>query len=58
MIINNEAALIGVASTPLGSSSVSARLAEVNAAMAALAKAAGIPTETVTLFDLSGFAEF
>lgn len=58
VIINNEAALIGVASTPLGSSSVSARLAEVNAAMAALAKAAGIPTETVTLFDLSGFAEF
>jgi hypothetical protein len=33
-------------------------LAEVNSAMATLAKAAGIPVETVTLFDLSDFTEF
>jgi hypothetical protein len=58
VIINNEAALIGTASSALGSSCVSANLAAINSALATLANDANLPVETVTLFDVSAFPDY
>lgn len=57
-IVQNEAALVCVASSVGGGTPVANFTNQVNAAMALLCNSNGVPLEKLTLYDLSGFRDY
>lgn len=57
-IVDNEAVLVCVASSGGGGTPIASFTNQINAAMAALCASNGVPTERLTLYDLSGFQTY
>jgi len=57
-IVNHEAVLVCVASSGGGGTPIASFTNEINEAMAALCASNGVPAERLTLYDLSGFADY
>jgi hypothetical protein len=57
-IVQNEAALVCVASSGGGGTPLANYTNEINAAMAALCASNGVPAERLAIYDLSGFQDY
>ena len=57
-IVQNEAALVCVASSGGGGAAIANFTNQINAAMAALCASNAIPAERLTVYDMSGFQDY